>query len=136
MINSKPIQLLVDRRSTLTFINARSKTLWYFPPQNQPAPNNGNQQTKHAETVEDPAFEQETMKGMLYDSFRAIELGSQDTILRTDWMKKYNPVSFDFLHMQASITKGSQKVLIQGVTGRKDVESFSPKRLPSVMHKE
>lgn len=66
---------------------------------------------------------------------RLLELGYYDLILRTDWMRKHSPVTFDYEKNKLLIHRGAKKVELQGATEEVTLKLVTLKSLNKLVSK-
>lgn len=70
------------------------------------------------------------------EDLRVLQLGGYDMILGGDWMRKLNPITFDFDSNKLIIKKDGQVVDLQGAKEEGSLRIITPKRQQKLIHKK
>lgn len=62
-------------------------------------------------------------------NLRPFSLGGADLILGVDWLRKYNPVTFDYQGYKISIKKERAQVVLQGMVNKGGLQTITGKGL-------
>ncbi|KAF3780093.1 hypothetical protein EJ110_NYTH40030 [Nymphaea thermarum] len=103
-IRHKPALILLDTRSTATFINSKLVDALHLDVLDYPemtiALANG---TRVVCSKTCPDLSWEMCRSHFRRDFRILNLGTYDIVLGIDWMQEVNPITFNFVQSQATI---------------------------------
>lgn len=64
---------------------------------------------------------------------RLFPLGGADMILGVDWLKQFNPITFDYHSLRVTLMRGNTPIILQGNSTEGSVQAISGKKLSKLM---
>lgn len=64
---------------------------------------------------------------------RLFPLGGSDVILGVDWLKQFNPITFDYYNLRVTLMKGDSPIVLQGISSEGSLQAISGKKLSKLM---